>query len=482
MKGGLLGLILGLWVGFGGIGCKPDGRHAVDSFLDTLQARTFAFFWETAHPETGLIPDRWPTPSFSSIAAVGFGLSSYLVGVERGYITRRQAAERVYRTLRFLWQAPQGPASAGIAGYKGFFYHFLEMDSGHRFRDVELSSIDTALLMAGVLSAQVYFDRSSDTLEVAIRAYADSLFQRVEWDWMQPRAPLIAMGWYPERGYHAHDYTGYSEAMLLYVLALGSPTFPVAPQAWQAWTQTYQWGTFYGQTFVQYSPLFTHQYSHVWIDFRGIQDAYMREKGIDYFENSRRATLAQRAYAIDNPGRWQGYGPDLWGLTACDGPVDTTLVLGGRQRTFRSYAARGASLVYILDDGTLAPTAVGGSLPFAPELALSALQTMKAQYGEALWGQYGFWDAFNPTFQLTDVPLKHGRVVPGLGWFDTDYLGIDQGPILLMAENYRSELLWRLMRQSPYIVRGLKRAGFTSGWLDDMAMPEVRVVIHNRQK
>ncbi len=477
---GWIGVLL---VGLGGMGCRleHDSPQASDAFLDTLQARTFAFFWETAHPETGLIPDRWPTPSFSSIAAVGFGLSGYLVGVERGYITRQQAAERIYRTLRFLWEAPQGPAASGTAGYKGFFYHFLEMDTGHRFRDVELSSIDTALLMAGVLATQVYFD-GSDTLEVTIRAYADSLFQRVEWDWMQPRAPLIAMGWYPERGYHTHDYTGYSEAMLLYVLALGSPTFPVAPQAWQAWTQTYQWGTFYGQTFVQYSPLFTHQYSHVWIDFRGIQDAYMRQKGIDYFENSRRATLAQRAYAIDNPGRWQGYGPDLWGLTACDGPIDTTLVLSGQERTFRSYAARGASLVYVLDDGTLAPTAVGGSLPFTPELALAALQTMKARYGKALWGQYGFLDAFNPTFQVTDVPLRHGRVIPGLGWFDTDYLGIDQGPILLMAENYRSELLWRLMRQSPYVVQGLQRAGFTGGWLEEITLPELRVVIHNRQE
>jgi len=459
---------------------QEHGDVSSDPFLDSLQARTFAFFWETAHPETALIPDRWPTRTFSSVAAVGFGLSAYLVGIERGYISREQGAERVYRTLRFLWEAPQGRDAAHVAGYKGFFYHFLEMDSGHRFQQVELSSIDTALLMAGVLSAQAYFD-GDGPMERAIRAYADSLYQRVEWDWMQPRPPLIAMGWHPERGYHTHDYTGYSEAMILYVLALGSPTFPVDPEAWEAWTSTYQWGTFYGQTFVQYSPLFTHQYSHVWIDFRGIQDAYMRAKGIDYFENSRRATLAQRAYAIENPDGWNGYGPDVWGLTACDGPMDTTVVVQGVQRRFRSYAARGASLVYIMDDGTIAPTAAGGSLPFTPELSLRALKTMKERYGEGLWGQYGFLDAFNPTFQLTEARLRHGRVVLGLGWFDTDYLGIDQGPILLMAENLRSELLWRLMRQSPYIVRGLKRAGFSGGWLDRKEMPEIPWVIHERQ-
>jgi hypothetical protein len=205
----------------------------------------------------------------------------------------------------------------------------------------------------------------------------------------------------------------------------------------------------------------------VWIDFKGIQDDTMRARGIDWFENSRRATLAQQSYAAANPGGWVGYGAKVWGLTASDGPVDTVLVIDGRERRFFSYRARGAAATQVEDDGTLVPTAVGGSIAFAPEVAIPTLRAMKAKWGEHLWGEYGFFDAFNPTLDFEpDVELVHGRVVPGVGWFDTDYLGIDQGPILLMAENHRSGLVWEYMRRSPYIVRGLERAGFTGGWLE----------------
>ncbi len=443
----------------------PAGPRDQDRFLDDVQARTFRWFWDVTNPRTGLTPDRWPTQSFSSIAAVGFALTAYPIGVERGYVSRGDAAARTLATLRFLWRAPQGPDPAGVAGYRGFFYHFLDPETGHRWEQVELSTVDTALLLAGALFARQYFDRA-DAVEDSIRALADSLYRRVDWTWAQARPPLISMGWYPESGYHGWDWRGYNEAMIVYILALGSPTHPIEPDAWDAWTETYQWDSFHGQEFLQFGPLFGHQYSHVWIDFRGIADAYMRGRGIDYFENSRRATLAQRAYAIANPEGWKGYGADVWGLTASDGPADVTLTVDGRERTFHTYWPRGAAVDYLNDDGTIVPTAAGGAVPFAPEIAIPALQAMRDRYGEHLYGRYGFLDAFNPTFTFTDVPLQHGRVVPDLGWFDTDHLGIDQGPILIMIENHRSGLVWRLMREAPEIVRGLRRAGFSGGWLD----------------
>jgi hypothetical protein len=273
------------------------------------------------------------------------------------------------------------------------------------------------------------------------------------------------MGWTPESGWQPLDWRGYNEAMLIYILALGSPTHPIDSTAWAAWSATYQWGTFYGQAHVGFAPLFGHHYTHVWVDFRGLHDAYMQSHGIDYFENSRRATLAQRAYAMADPNGWSGYGADVWGLSASDGPADVTLSVNGTPRRFFTYAARGASFTEVRDDGTIAPTAAGGSVPFAPEIAVPALIAMRERYGDWLFGTYGFLDAFDPTFQFSGQ-ASAGKVVAGHGWFDTDYLGIDQGPILAMIENYRSDLVWRTMRKSPYIIRGLKRAGFRGGWLD----------------
>jgi hypothetical protein len=411
------------------------------------------------------VPDRWPTINFSSIAAIGFGLTAYGVGAERGYVTREQARDRTLTTLRFLWNAPQGSDPKDVTGYRGFFYHFLDMDQGRRYQTVELSSIDTALLMAGVLFAQSYFDRD-DAAEREVRDLADRLYRRVEWSWMQPRAPLIGMGWHPEKGMIPHDYRGYEEAMILYVLALGSPTHAISPDAWTVrTTRHYKWDTFYGQEFVNYAPLFIHQYSHIWIDFRRIQDAYMREKGIDYFENSRRATYAQRAYAADNPGRYRDYGEHVWGLTACIGPAGAKAVVDGREVQFHRYWARGASSGDIRDDGTIAPTAAAGSLPFAPEIALPALKHMQARYGERVFRRYGFIDAFNPTFAAAGLKPGTGTVHAD-AWFADDYLGIDQGPIVLMAENHRSGLVWEVMKKNPHIVRGLCRAGFTGGWIE----------------
>ena len=441
---------------------RPSARE--EAFLDTLSERTFRFFWELGNPRTGLVPDRAPTPSFVSVAAVGFGLTAYPIGVERGYVSREAAAERTRNTLRFLWAAPQGDEPRGRTGHRGFFYHFLDPATGHRFETVELSTIDTALLLAGALFCQSYFDRDLP-VESEARALADSIYLRVEWDWAEVRPPTISLGWTPEGGHLPYDWRGYNESMILLILALGSPTYPASEGAWAAWAERCRWGEYQGLEHVGFAPLFGHQYSHVWIDFAGIRDSTMRAHGIDWFENSRRAVLAQRLYALENPAGFDGYGEGLWGLTACDGPLDSTLTLDGRERAFRTYAARGASFTEIVDDGTICPSAAGGSIPFVPEHTIPTLLAMRMTYGEHIFEEYGFLDALNPTLDVA-VRTQHGRVVPGVGWFDTDYLGIDQGPILAMLENYRSGLVWKTMRRNPHVVRGLEAAGFTGGWLD----------------
>jgi hypothetical protein len=447
---------------------EPEGLPPLDStaLLDDLEQRSFRFFWDTTDPVTGLAPDRWPTPSFASVAAVGFALTACPLGASRGWITRAQAAERVHTTLRFFHDAPQGPEASGNTGYKGFFYHFLDMRTGTRFGDVELSTIDTALLVAGALYCGAWFD-GAGRLEAEIRQLAEAIYARIDWRWAQPRPPAIGHGWRPESGHLAHDYKGYNEAMLLYLLALGSPTYPVDADAWQAWTSTYPgaWGSDYGQNHLRYPVLFVHQFSHCWIDFRGLRDGYMRERGIDYFENSRRATRAQRAYAIANPEGWAGYGADQWGLTACDGPVDAVLPYGGRPRRFISYSGRGmGGGLQNYDDGTIAPYAAGCSLPFAPDIAQPALASMHRRLGQHIYGRYGFF-AFNQSFHETGLRLTHGRVVPGFGWVDIDYLGIEVGPLLAMLGNHRGEGVWRTMRAHPHLRRGLQRAGFSGGWL-----------------
>jgi hypothetical protein len=439
------------------------------ALLDDVERRGFQFFWDLADPHTLLIPDRAPTPSFSSIAAVGFGLTAYGIGAERGYVPRAQAATRTLATLRSLLAMRQGPEARGVSGYKGFFYHFLDMRTAERFKTVELSTVDTSLLMAGVLFAQSYFDRN-DATESAIRATAEELYGRVDWPWEQARQPAISMGWTPEEGFHTYDWRGYNEAMIVVLLALGSPTHPVDAGAWTEYTKTYRWGTFQGQEHLLFAPLFGHQYSHVWIDFRGIQDDFMRGHGIDYFENSRRATLSQHAYAIANPNGYRDYGDRVWGLTACDGPMDATLTIDGRPRTFYGYAARGATTGEIRDDGTIAPTAAISSIAFTPELSIAAIREMKDRYGKNLYAKYGFLDAFNPTLR-TSQGVTSGHVDPAQGWFDVDYLGIDQGPIVAMIENHRSGLVWKTMQKNPHVVRGLKRAGFTGGWLEGATAP-----------
>lgn len=447
---------------------KPRPPELTPLFRD-IEKRTFQFFWDTTNEVNGLTPDRFPSRPFASIASIGFALTAYPIGVENGWINRSQAVNRTLTMLQFFRDAPKGPQATGRTGDHGFFYHFLDMQTGHRYQPwVELSSVDTGLMMMGVLFAQSYYDRD-DPREQRIRELAEDLYAAVEWPYMQRRPPLIAMGWYPESGFIQHDWVGYNEAMLLYVLALGSPTHPVEPEAWTAWTSGYDldWGVFQGQEYLSGAPLFWHQYSHVWIDFRGIRDAYMQSRGIDYFENSRRATYAQRSYAIENPMRWKDYGENVWGLTASDGAQRTTQEYQGEQREFRHYSARGAGLVDAFDDGTLAPTAVIASLPFAPEIVIPATEEMHKRYGEYLFSSYGFLDAFNPSFSY-DVPLKTGRLVADRGWVASDYIGIDQGPILTMIANYRNGFVWETMKKNPHIRRGLERAGFTGGWLEEL--------------
>jgi hypothetical protein len=425
--------------------------------LDDLHRRTFNYFWELADEQSGLIPDRWPTKSFSSIAAMGYGFSAYIVGVENGYITREEAAKRVFKTLKFIRDLPQGDAQSGTAGYKGFFYHFLDMRTGLRFDKVELSTIDTGLLMAGILSCMSYFDGGDET-ETQIRALAGELYGRVEWDWFLNDNGLLSMGWYPEKGFIAAEWSGYNEAMILNILALGSSTHPVPAEIWEKWTENYLWENYQGYAHVNFGPLFGHQYSHMYIDFRGIQDDYMKQKGIDYFENSRRATLANRAYCIQNPTGFTGYGENIWGLTACDGPANIVKEVNGKKVQFHTYSARGAAANYLVDDGTIAPTAAGGSVPFAPEYCIPALNAIFETYGDQLYDTYGFRDAFNPTYTDENHPE---------GWFDVDYIGIDQGPVLIMLENHRTRLIWEILKKNPYIVSGLKKAGFRGGWMDE---------------
>jgi len=449
--------------------------------LDELEQRTFEYFRDTANVANGQMPDHFPivgpNDNFSSVAAIGFGLTAYAIGVERGWMKRDEAVTRTLAALKFFHDAPQGD-QPDASGYRGFFYHFLDMNTGRRFKsapNIELSSVDTSWLMYGMLFAQSYYDKNNKE-EKEIRQLADDIFRRVDWKWFTDGNPLIQAGWTPEHSFDYNYYRGYSEAFGLYILALASPTpaFAVGQETRRRWTEFLErsWGEFQGQTFLNGGPMFWHQYTHSWIDFRGIQDEYMRGKGIDYFINAQRSALAQREYAIHNPLQWKDYSADIWGLTACNGPRGNQKPgepdrYAKDPKPFYGYIARGAGLRYAIDDGTIAPTAAVASIAFTPEVVLPLIDAMKSRYGADVYTQYGFVDAFNPSFTFTDRTPRTGKVVPEKGWFDNTYIGIDQGPIVLMLENYRSEFVWKTMRKNPHIRAGLKNAGFTGGWLDD---------------
>jgi hypothetical protein len=425
-------------------------KSADEPLLDRLQRAAFDYFPQAMNPANGLIADNSSANSPVSIAVVGFALASYPVAVERGWLARADAVERSLAALRFFSGSDQsgGPEATG---YKGFYYHFLDFHSGARVWRSELSMIDTALLIAGALTASMYFDAKTPD-EIDLRKLVDMLFRRIDWRWAQNGGATLRQGWKPECGFLHYGWEGYNEAIVLYVLALGSPTHPLEGDCYHAWTATYQWENLYGYDFLYGGPLFVHQFSHAWIDFRGIQDRFMREKRCDYFENSRRATLIQREYAQRNPNEFAGYDERCWGLTACDGPSDELPDVTGEPRRLFGYAARGVP--YGPDDGTLAGWASLASLPFTPDIALDAARNMQLRYPEML-SESRYASSFNPSLASVD----HGA------WVSPGNFGLDQGIVLMMIENHRTGLIWRLMRDCPYIGAGLRRAGFRGGWL-----------------
>jgi len=427
-------------------------RSMTDQDLHRLQRTTVVYYLHETNPDNTLVRDKTHPDAPCSIAAVGMGLATIPVVVERGVLIRRFAAKSARRRLRNLLDLPQGPGP-DAAGYKGFFYHFLDIDTGRRAWNCELSTLDSAFLFAGVLTCATYFDGDTEE-EADVRRLADELYRRADWNWARDGGPTLTHGWKPETGFIPHRYTGYDEGLLLYLLGLGSPTHPLPPESYAAYCATYQWKEIYGREVLYSGPLFTHQLSHLWVDFRGIRDVFMRERDSDYFENTRRATYIQQEYAVRNPLQFEGYGEFCWGFTACDGPGWVKRVVGGVEREFFDYYARGAP--FGPDDGTVAPWVVVASLPFAPEIVIPTVRHL-ANLDLGMTRPYGFKPSFNQTFKVDDSPT---------GWWVSPYhFGIDQGPVVLMIENHRTGLVWDIMRRCPALVTGLRRAGFTGGWL-----------------
>jgi hypothetical protein len=426
-----------------------------DALLDWLQHAAFDYFLRTINRQNGLMPDTSRDSSPVSIAVVGFALSSYPIAVERGWIARADAVQRSLAAVRFFCDSDQS-GSPTATGFNGFFYHFLDLHTGARVWRSELSMIDTALLIAGALTASMYF--TADTVdEIALRERVDFLYRRVDWRWAQDGGDTILQGWKPECGFLHYGWEGYSEAILLYVLALGSPSHPSVGDCYKAWTSTYQWENLYNCDYLFAGPLFVHHFSHAWIDLRAIHDGFMREKHSDYFENSRRAVYVQREYAQRNPHEFAGYDENCWGLSACDGPSDARSDDFNAPRRWLGYAARGVP--FGPDDGTLSPSSALASLPFAPEIVMDAVRSMIARYPEIIVdGRLS--SSFNPTLVGAD----------GRAWVSAGHFGLDQGIVLMMIENHRTGLNWQLMRACPYVRDGLRSAGFQGGWLQQPAL------------
>ena len=402
----------------------PVAAQPRDAFLDDLQQRSFRYFWEQADPQTGLVPDRaridgsaLPAShaNVASIAATGFGLTSLCIAADRNWIDRSQALERARNTLRFF--------DARAFQQRGWFYHWLDSKTGARRWNSEVSSIDTALLLAGVLTVRQCFRDDREIVNLAGRIY-----RRVDFRWMLNGHPLLlSHGWKPETGFLKQRWDTYSEDTILYLLAIASPAHPISPSAWYAlWRDRYRYeGHSYFTTIGV--PLFMHQYSHAWIDYRNRRE----DKGdrIDYFKNSVAATLAHRAFCKNLAYDFPAFGSDVWGITASD--------------STKGYLAWGGPPRDPEIDGTIVPSAAGGSLMFTPEFATKALRAMREKYGEKIYGKYGFVDAFNPK----------------IGWVDTDVIGINAGIILLSAENMRTGSVWRWFMQNGEIPMALDRVG-----------------------
>lgn len=423
------------------------------ALLERVQRDSFHYFAVRANADNGLVADSSQKDSPCSIAAVGFALSAYPVAVEHGWMTRAEALARTLAALRFFDSADQS-GTPRSTGYKGFFFHFLHMRTGERAWECELSVIDTALLLAGMLLAARYFGRD-DPAEHEVGRRATAIYSRIDWRWMQNGGGAFALAWTLKRGFLRQRWIGYNEALVLYVLALGSPAHAIDPAAYAEWLSGYRWKRIYGQSYLYAGPLFIHQFSHIWIDFRGIRDDFMASKDLDYFENSRRATCVHQEYAKRNPHAFRDYHGRCWGLTASDGPGPLRKNVHGRRRKFFGYRARGAP--YGPDDGTVAPWASIASLPFAPQVVMPTVRYLARETYDPE-NPFGFYASFNPTLHAREGDM---------GWLSAWHFGLNQGPIVLMIENYHTELIWRLMRDCPYVKRGLTRAGFRGGWLGE---------------
>src|SRR5882724_5879288 len=423
----------------GAAGCMPLGRFAFslasaqqpqapsspsaqpgplspedDQFLDESEKTTFQYFWEQANPKNGLVKDRCSvngndTGVVASIASTGFGLTALCIGANRGYIPHAAAQERVLATLRCLW--------GKLPNHRGFFYHWANVNSGERVWDAEVSSVDTAILLCGVLTCRQYFGAAE------VQALSDDIFDRVEWTWLSEDTSLLPHGWTPEIGFLPYRWDNYSELMMMYLLGLGSTNYPLRDDTWTAWKRIkfeYDGLRYIGS----FAPLFVHQYSQAWFDFRGKRDKYA-----DYFQNSVTATDVHRRFCLELSKQFPTYSDDLWGITASDSQ--------------NGYVIWGGPPSVGPIDGTVAPSAAGGSLPFLPLPVMRVLRTIKDRYPSA-WTKYGFVNAFNP--------IK--------AWYDTDVIGIDTGITMLMAENVRTGFVWNTFMKSQEARRGMERAGF----------------------
>jgi len=383
--------------------------------LDDLQKGAFQFFWNETNPATGQIKDRAflngnDTRTMSSIAATGFGLTALCIGDSRGYANTSDIVTRVRNTLQFILQQ--------MPNVHGFYYHFVDMNTGQRWAQCEVSSIDTSLLLCGVLTAKQYFQ------DATIQTLASQIYAQVDWPWMMNGGPTFSMGWLPESGFLAARWEHYCELMMIYLLGIGSTTNPVSAESWNAWTRptiTYQALTYISGN----DPLFTHQYSQAWFDFRNKKDAYA-----NYFDNSITATKAHKLFCLSLKSQFSDYSDDLWGISASD--------------YVKGYTAWGGPPPQGPLDGSIVPCATGGSLPFVPTDCLRVLRTIRGAYGTKAWGLYSYVDAFNP---LT-------------GWYDTDVLGIDLGITMLMAENYRTGLVWNTFMKNPEAQAAMQLVGF----------------------
>jgi hypothetical protein len=413
--------------------------------LQQWQRKSLRYFTDLANFENGLVPDSSEENSPCTIAGVGFALTGYCIGAERGFLPKLEAETRVLNTLKFLAEAEHG-VGLEATGHKGFFYHFLDLKSGKRTWSCELSFIDSGFLFAGITCAAQYFHANAE-----IQEWANLIHERVEWKWAMNGKSGLSQGWYPDAGFIDYEWEGYSEALLLYAQGLGAK-HALPKEAYSAWTSTYQWESVYDKTLLYAGPFFIHLFSHAWIDFRGIQDKFMTDKKSDYFENTRHAVEVQRFYCQLNPNDFHAYGKDSWGLTACAGPDYGMRTAHGERHRYFGYAARGVP--FGPDDGTLAPWVPLASIPFAPEAAALAVERMTAE-NPHLVGKYGFHCSFNATIKPRWQPAR--------------FYAIDCGIVLLMIENHRSGLVWDLMKGCPRIRRGLTRAGFKGGWLGGSA-------------